>query len=54
MEKLNILPQYIYKFDVPPELISSTINVVSDLEYHPVSDQAIFTYAELTSFIEKS
>ena len=54
MEKINILPQYIYKFDLPQNLIDSSLKIVTELEYMPKSEQAIFTYAELTSFIEKS
>ena len=54
MEKLNILPQYIYKFSVPEDLIASSLKVVSDLQYHPTTGQSVFTNTELTSFIERS
>ena len=57
MKKLNILPQYIYKFSLPDELLDHTIKFASELEYPPNSGQSIFDKEEvpqLTSFIENS
>ncbi len=57
MEKLNILPQYIYKFSLPNDLLEHSIKFVSELEYKPDTGQSIFNkkaVPQLTAFIENS
>ena len=56
MEKLNILPQYIYKFSLSEELVASSLAFVEGLDYALGGQQAIFdkkSTPELNSFIEE-
>jgi len=56
MEKLQVMPQYLYKFTLPDDLISKSLEYVIGLEYDS-GDQRIFGFdkvPELTSFIERS
>ncbi len=57
MEKLNILPQYIYKFNLPDKLLDDSYNFASELEYDIDSGQVIFDgmhLPQLKSYIEES
>ena len=57
MEKLNILPQYIYKFSLPNNLLEHSIKFVSELEYGLSSGQIVFdkvSVPKLTKFIDES
>ena len=51
MEKVSILPQYLYKFSVPQDLIECSLMIVESLEYNK-THQAVFTDSVLTPFIE--
>lgn len=56
MEKLEIMPQYVYKFTLPDELLNKSLEYSTQLDYSK-ENQKILDFKELpelTSFIEKS
>ena len=57
MEKLDILPQYIYKFTLPDNLLTDSISFASGLDYPLDTGQVVFDkklLPQLAKFIEKS